>query len=114
MIRRELTENIIGLFYDVLVEELEAETNGKSSDTLKVPDDLKAFYAMENIENRPIDPESILSKCRYLLRHYNGPSDYPDAFGRYKTVEHTLTDIELFLMDQDKQKFDEILNNLNN
>ncbi len=76
VIRRELTENIIGLFYDVLVEELEAETNGKSSDTLKVPDDLKAFYAMENIENRPIDPESILSKCRYLLRHYKGPSDY--------------------------------------
>ena len=51
------------------------------------------------------------------LKHeikYNAPSDVPDAFGRYKIVEHTLTDIELFLMDQDKPKFDEILRNLNN
>ena len=59
-------------------------------------------------------------KTRYYnvaLKHeikYTGPSDYPDSLGRYKMVEHTLTDIELFLMDQDKQKFDEIIKNLYN
>ena len=44
---------------------------------------------------------------------YTGPSDYPDSMGRYKIVEHILTDIRLYLLDQDKPKFDEILNNLN-
>lgn len=76
-IRRELTENIIGLFYDVLVEDLVEVPEGKCSDVLKVPDSIKEFYTMKKME-RPIDPESLLSKCRYLLRlyKYNGPSDF--------------------------------------
>jgi len=78
VIRRELTEKIIGLFYDVLVEELEEEALGKSSDTLAIPDGLKEFYTMANMNNCPIEPESVLSKCRYLLGRFSNASVYAE------------------------------------
>lgn len=75
-IRIELTRKIIGLYYDILSEDLAEITDGRNADVNLVPDNLMRLYSLKDVDNCPLESEGILSRMCYLLDKYSNQFDY--------------------------------------
>ncbi len=91
-IRKELTEKIIGILYDVLTENLSEVPEGRNADVNLLPDKLRRFYTLEDTNTCPLCSEAILSRMCYLLDKYPNAQAYSEDTN---TLFAHLKDLEL-------------------
>lgn len=90
--RIELTRKIIGLYYDILSEDLSEITDGRNADVNLVPDNLMRLYSLKDVDNCPLESEAILSRMCYLLDQYSNQFDYSEDRG---SVWQHMIDLDL-------------------